>query len=176
MSVNSVEPVASIPQGHVRLILLSVNDSLFYLQIPLDIISSLCLKPRKYLVFLGWCILGVEGRLARENDGHGIATTGALEDQGIYYYVTDDVGGKFSCKLLLSSYKILMICYLFNEELTTALGYPWEQIWLQKVKRLDAIRTPNLQNGQNESGHEPPNFGKFSSNIYRDNQGSLSRS
>ena len=103
MSVNSVEPVVSIPQGHVRLILLSVNDSSFYLQIPLDIIGSLCLKPRKYLVFLGWCILGVEGQLARENDGRGISTTGVLEDQGIYYYVTDDVGGKFSFKLLLSS-------------------------------------------------------------------------
>jgi hypothetical protein len=101
-SVNSVDSVASIPEGHVRLILLSDDNSSFYLQIPLGIIESLCLKPCKYLVFLGWCILGVEGRLAREDGGSGITTNGSLEDQGIYYYVADDVGGKFSFKLLLS--------------------------------------------------------------------------
>jgi hypothetical protein len=77
------------------------DDSSFYLQIPLNIIDSLCLKPRKYLVFLGWCILGVRGQLALEDGGDGIPTDGSLEDQGIYYYVAD-VGGKFSFKLLLS--------------------------------------------------------------------------
>src|SRR5882762_2154793 len=98
MSVDSVD---SIPLGHVRLILLSKDNSSFHLQIPLDIIGSLCLKPRKYLVFLGWCILGVQGRLARTDGGRGITTNGSLEDQGIYYYVAD-VGGKFSFKFLLS--------------------------------------------------------------------------
>jgi len=99
MSVNSND---SIPQdGHVRLILISNDNSSFYLEIPLDIIDSLCLKPRKYLVFLGWCILGVRGRLSLNDDGRGMTTQGSLEDQGIYYYVAD-VGGKFSSKLLLS--------------------------------------------------------------------------
>jgi hypothetical protein len=95
MSVNPVNFVNPIPQGHIRLVLLSINNSSFYLQIPLDVIRSLCLKPRKYLIFLGWCILGVEGRLAREAGGDVIATNGSLEDQGIYHYVADsDLGGK----------------------------------------------------------------------------------
>jgi len=100
-SVDSVDTVDSIPQGHVRLVLFSKNDSSFYLQIPLEIIDSLCLKPRKYLVFLGWCILGVQGQLALEYGGGAIPTNGSLEDQRIYYYVAD-VGGKFSFKLLPS--------------------------------------------------------------------------
>jgi len=78
-----------VPEGHVRLVLFSRDDSSFCLQIPLDIIDSLCLKPRKYLVFLGWCILGVEGQLALVNGGGGIPTNGSLEDQGIYYYVAN---------------------------------------------------------------------------------------
>lgn len=80
-------------QGHVRLILLSRNNSTFHLQIPIDVIDTLCLRPRKYLIFLGWCILGVEGHLSLEDHGDAIATDGPLENQ-IYYYVAD-VGGKF---------------------------------------------------------------------------------
>jgi len=90
----SAASVHSIPEGHVRLVLFSNDDSRFYLQIPIEIIDSLCLKPRKYLVFLGWCILGVEGRLALADGGDGITTNGSLEDQSVYYYVAN-VGGKF---------------------------------------------------------------------------------
>jgi hypothetical protein len=32
----------------------------FYLDIPLDDINPLCLRPRKYLLYLGWCILGLD--------------------------------------------------------------------------------------------------------------------
>ncbi|KIL57679.1 hypothetical protein M378DRAFT_87561 [Amanita muscaria Koide BX008] len=78
---------SSVPKGHVELVLLSEGDSEFYLQIPLDIISSLCLTPRKYLLFLGWCILGVEGVLALEHDGDRIDTDGDLDDQEVYHYV-----------------------------------------------------------------------------------------
>jgi hypothetical protein len=98
MSVNPVDSVP-IPEGHIRLILLTINNSSFYLQIPLDIIGSLCSKPRKYLIFLGWCILGVEGQLAREPGGDAITRTGSLKDQGTYYYVAD-IGGKFSSEVL----------------------------------------------------------------------------
>jgi hypothetical protein len=94
----------SIPWGHVRLILLSS----FYLQIPLNVIRSLCLKPRKYLIFLGWCILGVEGRLAREAGGDAIATNGSLEDQGTYHYVADsDLGGKLLLSFLQDTDNVL---------------------------------------------------------------------
>jgi hypothetical protein len=77
----------SVPEGHVALVLLREEESVYYLKIPLNIISSLCLTPRKYLVFLGWCILGVEGVLALKHDGDGIDTDGDLDDQGIYHYV-----------------------------------------------------------------------------------------
>jgi hypothetical protein len=82
------EPIAAAPSGHIHLIL--VREPHFYLQIPLDIICSLCLKPRKYLVFLGWCILGVEGGLAECPNNEQMDLEGALDDKGLYYYVKDD--------------------------------------------------------------------------------------
>jgi hypothetical protein len=42
------------------LVLLREKDSDFYPQIPLDVVCSLRLTPRKYLLFLTWCIPGVE--------------------------------------------------------------------------------------------------------------------
>jgi hypothetical protein len=91
-----------IPEdGHVRLILLDKENSSFYLDIPLEIIKSLCLKPLKYLLFLGWCILGVEGVLAREHDGDGIDTDGNLNEHEIYYYVGPEDAGTFSLTMLL---------------------------------------------------------------------------
>lgn len=95
------EPIEAVPSGHVRLVL----ELRFYLEIPLDIICSLCLKPRKYLVFLGWCILGVEGRLAERPDSEQIELEGDLDDTGIYYYVKHDdtwVGMFFSTLSLIS--------------------------------------------------------------------------
>jgi hypothetical protein len=72
----------SVPDGHIGLILLHEQHSSFYLQIPLDIIGSLCLKPRKYLLFLGWCILGVEGALALDRGGSRIDTDGVWITKG----------------------------------------------------------------------------------------------
>jgi hypothetical protein len=80
-------PADPVPTGYIRLILIHNNDSPFYLQIPLNIIASLCLTPRKYLIYLGWCILGIDGSLALDHDGEGIGEDGGLEDQAIYYYV-----------------------------------------------------------------------------------------
>jgi hypothetical protein len=79
-----------VPQTHVRLILLDDADSPFYLEIPIPVINHLCLKPRKYLVFLGWCVLGIDGVLAVDSDGGDeINTDGILDAGGTYYYVTD---------------------------------------------------------------------------------------
>ena len=90
-------PGISIPEGHVGLVLLEDNDdsSKFYLQIPLDAINSLCLNPVKYLLFLGWCIFGVEGRLTLGSGGQDTEELNSddnpeLEDKRIYYYVTDE--------------------------------------------------------------------------------------
>ena len=86
-SATSSRRTSSVPKGHVWLVLLHQEPSSFYLQIPVDTIRSLCLKPLKYLLFLGWCILGVEGTLALERNGDAIATDDDLDERGTYYYV-----------------------------------------------------------------------------------------
>jgi hypothetical protein len=70
--------------------------SSFYLQIPLEVIHALCLKPRKYLLYLGWCVLGIEGVLAVEHNGNPIMTEGDLDNQGVYYFVTLEDASAFS--------------------------------------------------------------------------------
>jgi hypothetical protein len=87
--------------GHVRLILLSERNSSFYLDIPVEIIKTLCLKPLKYLLFLGWCILGNEGVLSREDGGGEISTDGVLHEHEIYYYVGPWDAGTFSLTMSL---------------------------------------------------------------------------
>lgn len=78
----------TVQQGHVGLVLLRNENSFFYLEIPLDAINGLCLRPRKYLRFLGWCILGVEGVLALQAGGNGISDDGDLTARRMYHYVT----------------------------------------------------------------------------------------
>ena len=89
MSSSNI-PVIDV--GHVRLILLHDENCSLYLDIPLIIIESLCLKPLKYLLFLGWCILGVEGVLAYESDEDEVDTDGILSAREIYYYNAEDAG------------------------------------------------------------------------------------
>jgi hypothetical protein len=82
-------------QGHVRLILSEEHPSFkFCLETLLDVIGSLCLKPRKYPVFLGWHILETGCVLALEHGGNGIKLPdGALDAD---YYVADGaIGGVF---------------------------------------------------------------------------------
>lgn len=76
-----------LKDGHVCLILLNKENSSFYLDIPLEIIQSLCLKPLKYLLFLGWCILVTEGVLAHKHEGDEISTDGNLNEHEIYCYI-----------------------------------------------------------------------------------------
>ncbi|SRR5258708_6526948 len=87
-SPSGSESLQDVPEGHVRLVL--VLEPQFYLEIPLADIDSLCLKPRKYLNFLGWCILGLEGELAADGtDGPRLEDLdGRLKDPGLYYYIT----------------------------------------------------------------------------------------
>ena len=51
--------------------------------------ASLCLQPRKYLRYLGWCILGVIGDVSDEQ-GNVIALDGELIDQGVYHYIVPE--------------------------------------------------------------------------------------
>ena len=92
--------------GHVGLVLLQDENGLaFYLEILLDIIRDLCKKPRKYLVYLGWCVLGCEGKLALEGGGE-INDVGDLEEQVTYRYARnapeEDPGTFLSRMRLLS--------------------------------------------------------------------------
>ena len=102
MSSSAESDTPIIEEGHVRLILLQAENSSFHLDIPLEIIQRLCLKPLKYLRFLGWCIFGVEGVLAYESDGDAIDTNGNLQEHEIYYYVRPDDAGAFSLTMPLS--------------------------------------------------------------------------
>jgi hypothetical protein len=84
--------MAQVPdQGNVRLI---INGD-FYLETPY---SSLCCRPRKYLRYLGWCVLGVKGLVAM-NYPHpegDIGDEGSLEDKTIYSYNPHEVPGGLS--------------------------------------------------------------------------------
>lgn len=82
---SSEDTLAPEP-GSVCLILLPSlsNSKPFYLEIPVKTINSLCLKPRKFLRYLGWCILGVEGTVHYGADA--ISDNGDLVNQGIYRY------------------------------------------------------------------------------------------
>jgi hypothetical protein len=92
-----------VPLDHVRLIL--VSEKQLYLDIPLNTITSLCLKPRKYLLFLGWCILGVEGELQGETVGLPLERDGELDNHGIYHYVIPGDTGGFSLVIVSSATK-----------------------------------------------------------------------
>jgi hypothetical protein len=115
---HTSEHIEVILPGHVRLIL--VCQPQFYLEIPLNIICSLCLKPRKYLVFLGWCILGVEGGLAERHGSEQMELNGALDDRGLYYYVTPEDTGKRSMRHCCPVCTKLTIA-LLNEDLSQAV-------------------------------------------------------
>jgi hypothetical protein len=90
-SPSPPEPLQPAPEGHVGLVLL-IQPRL-YLEIPIPQIQLLCLRPLKYLIFLGWCILGQEGCLAA--DGPDCTPledlSGELVDGGLYYYVLTSI-------------------------------------------------------------------------------------
>jgi len=79
-------------QGKIWLILYKPSDNQgnFYLHIPIYIIEPLCLRPRKYLRYLGWCVLGINGRVTLGTQD--IGDEGELVDQGVYHYVVDATG------------------------------------------------------------------------------------
>jgi hypothetical protein len=113
VSISVTIPV-TVPQGHVALVLFREGDQNFYLQIPLTIIDSLCLRPRKYLLYLGWCVLGSEGTV--QQGGIEIGADGNLDDQGIYNYVPNEVLSTFFSLCICCHACTLTACYLFNED------------------------------------------------------------
>lgn len=79
-------------QGKVWLVLHEPSDRRgnFYLDISMYVIEPLCLRPRKYLRYLGWCVLGIEGRVML--GAQDIGDEGELVDQGVYHYVINATG------------------------------------------------------------------------------------
>ena len=96
-----------IPDDHVCLLLMKneSNDEdgngmrgedWFYLDIPLDTIDNLCLTPRKYLLYLGWCILGLEAE-------YKSLALGLADEDGEFLEIDNDgdlEGGGISTLLL----------------------------------------------------------------------------
>jgi hypothetical protein len=63
----------------------------FYLEIPVAIINSFCLRR-----FLGWCILGNTGKLSLVRGGEEIDDPdGGVEDREVYYYIMNNSYGVF---------------------------------------------------------------------------------
>ena len=79
-------------QGKVWLILYEPSDGreFFYLDLPIHVLEPLCLRPRKYLRYLGWCVLGIEGRVMLDKQDIGVE--GKLVDQGVYRYIVNATG------------------------------------------------------------------------------------
>ena len=108
MSKHPVSPEppedCTCPEGHVRLHLYQkpiddtpgtdLDDMLrdVYLEIPIETIKSLCFYPLKYLQYLGWCILGVDGRVSATTKGAHLRTQDALDNRKTYYYVANSEG------------------------------------------------------------------------------------
>ncbi|KAG7442237.1 uncharacterized protein BT62DRAFT_955169 [Guyanagaster necrorhizus] len=76
-------PRPAPPPGFVQLVLLP-QDS-FYLEVPMQIATTVCLYPLKYLRYIGWCVLGVIGTLVDET-GDAVELDGELVDRGVYRY------------------------------------------------------------------------------------------
>ncbi|KAH9959461.1 hypothetical protein BC827DRAFT_1377170 [Russula dissimulans] len=85
-------PPETPQQGKLWLILYEPSDGPgnFYLDIPIYVIEPLCLRPRKYLRYLGWCVLGIEGHVILGDQD--IGDEGGLVDQGVYHYVVNATG------------------------------------------------------------------------------------
>ena len=77
-------------EGNIQLIVFRpASDSpTLYLEIPLFHLAPLCKYPRKYLRYLGWCIMGVEGYVARDSPWpvDDIGDEGALEAGHVYSF------------------------------------------------------------------------------------------
>ncbi|KAF8201370.1 hypothetical protein K438DRAFT_2015687 [Mycena galopus ATCC 62051] len=76
------------PEPAFRLHLAPELDGL-YLDVPVDVAASLCLHPVKYLRFLGYCILGVDGTIAREDFDGEVLSDGDFLGEGVYYFVRE---------------------------------------------------------------------------------------
>lgn len=80
--------LGSPPSSHIWLFLESNPDDpkALYLEIPLECIRSLCLKPGKFLRFLAYAILAIDGTIVQLSGQTTLADESQLEDGGIYIF------------------------------------------------------------------------------------------
>ena len=83
---SSSSTICNVKPGHVYFVLYSpTQDGLpFYLDLSIDDINMLCLKPIKYLKYLAWCILGVLGDVVL--DCTAVGNEEKLCNQSVYYF------------------------------------------------------------------------------------------
>lgn len=85
MASANITAQTTVPEGHVQLVLFEQKPNSFYLEVPLHTIRNVCHHPPRYLCYLGWCVLGVEGSL-QDWEQHQVNLDVELVDQGVYYY------------------------------------------------------------------------------------------
>lgn len=80
----------SPPASHIWFFLESNPDDpeALYLEIPLERIRSLCLKPGKYLRFLAYAILAVDGTIVQPSGRTTLADDSQLDEGGVYIFVS----------------------------------------------------------------------------------------
>jgi hypothetical protein len=70
-------------EGRVRLLMYQgIGIPRLGLKIPIGDVSRLSTKPRKWLRYVAWCIIGFDGHISREEDGGAIADEDSLEPLG----------------------------------------------------------------------------------------------
>lgn len=88
----SLSSPGSPPAGHIWFFLESnLNDpEALYLEIPLERTRSLCLKSVKYLRFLAYAILAVDGTIAHDQPSgqNALADESQLDDGESYIFVS----------------------------------------------------------------------------------------
>ncbi|KIJ57383.1 hypothetical protein M422DRAFT_773957, partial [Sphaerobolus stellatus SS14] len=77
------------PADHIQLVLYNDHSTGhdFYLEIPIWVVTQHCLKPFKYLRYIGWAILGVEGIIKDGNLDEVSVDDGAFTPGKTYFYV-----------------------------------------------------------------------------------------
>ncbi|TFK53198.1 hypothetical protein OE88DRAFT_1643861 [Heliocybe sulcata] len=79
--------MAANPLEHVSLHLGAIG--FVWLDIPIDIVTRLCFRPIKYLKYLGWAILDLEGAI--HSGGQPVEDNAQLIPGGSYVYVVEDL-------------------------------------------------------------------------------------
>ena len=76
-------------EGNIQLIVYTPPGSpALYLEVPIAHITPLCVRPRKFLKYIGWCIMGVEGHVSRDfpSPMDNIGDEGDLTGGHVYSY------------------------------------------------------------------------------------------